>query len=628
MLIGLTLSEPPYPSPVLTCLGTKNAEVKPFTCDKESEVLGSNLEISPAFWNAAPGMDNGPEIGDNENSEEWVHDSSVDHRGRPPRRASTGSWKAAMYILLIEFSERLSYYGIATSLMIYLTKVLQEELKVAAKNANYWAGVTTLMPLLGGFVADGYLGRFATVIVSTIVYLLGLIVLATSQLAPTLKPGRSLRLHETLFFVGIYLVSVGTGGHKPSLESFGADQFDDGDAVERVQKMSFFNWWNCALCSGILLGVTAIVYTQEKASWGAASVALAAVMAASLAVFLAGWRIYRYRAPEGSPLTPLVRVVVAAVRKRRLQLPADAGELYEVKPQNTKKRLLCHTDQLRFLDKAAIVEHGGGGETRGPWRLATVTQVEETKLVLAMVPIWVATLPFGMEAAQQTTFFIKQGTAMDRRLGARFEIPPASMFAIVAAAMIATVALYDRVLEPRLRRATGGERGISILRRIGVGMAFAVAGVTVAAAVERRRLSSTSPAAMSVLWLVPQFLPMGVGDGFALVGLQEYFYDQVPDGMRGLGIGLYLSVIGAGNLLSSLVIAAADRVSSHGGRASWFAKDLNRSRLDLFYWLLACIGAADLVFYVLVAARYSYKTVKTTKVGYDDDGGSDCAAVA
>ena len=172
-------------------------------------------------------------------------------------------------------------------------------------------------------------------------------VLATAQLSPRLKPGHSLRLHEVLFFVGIYLVSVGTGGHKSALESFGADQFDESHAAERVQKMSFFNWWNCALCSGVLLGVTVIVYAQERIGWGAASVVLAAVMAASLVVFLAGWRFYRYRVPEGNPLTPLLQAVVAAVRKRRLALPADAGELYEVKPQNIKKRLLCHTHQLR-----------------------------------------------------------------------------------------------------------------------------------------------------------------------------------------------------------------------------------------------------------------------------------------
>lgn len=29
----------------------------------------------------------------------WVHDSSVDHKGRIPLRASTGSWKAALFII-------------------------------------------------------------------------------------------------------------------------------------------------------------------------------------------------------------------------------------------------------------------------------------------------------------------------------------------------------------------------------------------------------------------------------------------------------------------------------------------------------------------------------------------------
>lgn len=72
----------------------------------------------------------------------------------------------------IEFSERLSYFGIATSLILYLSKVLHQDLQTAVKSVNYWSGVTTLMPLLGGFIADAYLGRFSTVLVATIIYLL------------------------------------------------------------------------------------------------------------------------------------------------------------------------------------------------------------------------------------------------------------------------------------------------------------------------------------------------------------------------------------------------------------------------------------------------------------------------
>jgi hypothetical protein len=55
--------------------------------------------------------------------------------------------------------------------------------------------------------------------------------------------------------------------------------------------MSSFNWWNCALCAGVLLGVV-VVYAQDSLGWGATTLVLAAVMAASLAVFLATRRWY------------------------------------------------------------------------------------------------------------------------------------------------------------------------------------------------------------------------------------------------------------------------------------------------------------------------------------------------
>ncbi|GMP67864.1 hypothetical protein CsSME_00027707 [Camellia sinensis var. sinensis] len=128
--------------------------------------------------------------------EKWVNDSSLDHKGRVPLRSNTGVWKASLFIIAIEFSERLSYFGIATSLIIYLTKVIHQDLKTAAKSCNYWSGVTTMMPLLGGFLADAYLGRFTTILASSVVYLLGLILLAMSTIVPSLKPCGTGICHE------------------------------------------------------------------------------------------------------------------------------------------------------------------------------------------------------------------------------------------------------------------------------------------------------------------------------------------------------------------------------------------------------------------------------------------------
>lgn len=54
---------------------------------------------------------------------------------------------------------------------MYLTAVLQQDLKTAAKNVNDWLGVTAVVPLVGGFLADAYVGRFWMVLISSLIYL-------------------------------------------------------------------------------------------------------------------------------------------------------------------------------------------------------------------------------------------------------------------------------------------------------------------------------------------------------------------------------------------------------------------------------------------------------------------------
>lgn len=583
----------------------------------------------------------GREAKESDEEEKRVHDSSVDYKGRVPFRSSTGVWKASLFIITIEFSERLCNFGITANVISYLTKVIHQDLKTAAKSVNYWAGVTTMMPLFGGFLADAYTGRFSMVLLSSLVYLLGLSLLTMSQFIPSLKPcdvggcEKARKIHEVAFFLAMYSISLGTGGHKPCLQSFGADQFDDDHAEERKKKLSFFNWWNIALCCGLFLGVTVIVYIEDNVSWGVAILILTITMAVTVATFYLGKPYYRYRLPEGSGLTPMLQVLVAAIRKRKLPSPSNPALLYEVPSYKIQGRLLGHTDRLTFLDKAAVLEEEEitNEMKHNPWRLATVTKVEEMKLVLSIIPIWLTSLPFGLCVVQTATFFVKQGATLNRKIGHNFEIPPASIYSLSAVGMIISVVIYDKILVPFLRRATGNERGISILKRIGSGMIFSVVTMSVAALVERKRQKIAEEdidvldgeknveLPMSVFWLAPQFLILGLGDGFTLVGLQEFFYDQVPDSMRSLGMAFFLSVLGAGNFLSSFLITAVDHITEKDGKG-WIGKDLNSSRLDKFYWLLAAINSVNIFAYVFFARRYTYKNVQrrvaATNLNKDD----------
>lgn len=72
----------------------------------------------------------------------------------------------------VEVAERMSYYGIASNLITYLTNVLHQSTATAAKNVNIWSGVTATLPFLGAFLADAYWGRYKTIVASSIVYLL------------------------------------------------------------------------------------------------------------------------------------------------------------------------------------------------------------------------------------------------------------------------------------------------------------------------------------------------------------------------------------------------------------------------------------------------------------------------
>jgi peptide/histidine transporter 3/4 len=565
-----------------------------------------------------------PEIGRNNEQLEWVSNGSVDVRGRPALRKKSGGWKASIFILVFVFSEALAYVAIALTMIIYLTTVLDEGVATAVKNVNYWVGTTCVMPLIGGFMADVYFGRYRMVLISSTVYVLGLVLLTLSVSLPALKPNNG------VFFLALYLISVGIGGHKPSLEPFGVDQFDEEDKTEMLKKNSFFNHWFLWLCVGMLLAVTVVAYVQENISWGFGFGIVTVAMAISTLLFLYGTPFYRHKVPGGSPVTGIAQVVVAAIRKRNINMPSDTSLLYEkdVGLIKSGQKLLLHTDNFPFLDKAAIMVQDSSGwipdeqesKKPNPWIVCPVTQVEETKIILRMVPIWLSCLIFAMTALQSNSLFVKQGSTMDRSMGSHFRIPSASLLAFQTVCAIVFVIIYDRCIVALARRITGNERGITVLQRIGIGMFFSVLSMVTAALTENMRIhvakthdlldSPKTTIPLSVFWLTPQFVLMGIAEVFSIVGLQEYFYDQVPDSMRSLGIAFYLSVLGVSSFLGSFLVTIVEGVSKRGGHIGWLANNLNRAKLGYFYWLLAILSVINLSSYVCLARTYKYKNLQ------------------
>jgi dipeptide/tripeptide permease len=558
------------------------------------------------------------------NSDSKTLSDAWDFKGRPAVRSLTGGWSCAAMILGVELCERLTTLGIAVNLVTYLTSTMHLGNAVSANTVTNFMGTSFMLCLFGGFIADTYLGRYLTIGIFAAVQAFGVTILTISTAAPGLQPppcanpasGSCVKANSTqlgVLYLALYLTALGTGGLKSSVSGFGSDQFDDADKSEKKQMMTFFSWFFFFISLGSLLAVTVLVYVQDNLGrkWGYGVCALAIVI--GLSVFLAGTKRYRFKKLVGSPLKQIAAVVVAAWRKKKLQLPSDSGMLYsghadaEAGLKKGIKQRLPHTKEFRFLDRAAIVDPS----TKAPetkWTLSTLTDVEEVKQVIRMLPTWATTILFWTIYAQMTTFSVSQATMMDRHIGRHFEIPAGSLTVFFVGSILLTVPVYDRIIVPLSRRVTGHPQGMSPLQRIAVGLLLSTFAMVAAALTEHKRIDAVhNGVTLSVFWLVPQFFLVGSGEAFTYIGQLDFFLRECPKGMKTMSTGLFLSTLSLGFFLSSVLVSIVHKIFGSSGKKAWLADNLNEGKLYNFYWLLAVLSAANLVAFLVLAKGYVYK---------------------
>ena len=253
-------------------------------------------------------------------------------------------------------------------------------------------------------------------------------------------------------------------------------------------------------------------------------------------------------------------------------------------------------------------------------KVCTVSEIEEAKAILRLVPIWVTSLGYAIVFAQTSTFFTKQGATLDRTIFPGFEIPTASLQFFIGLTIVFFIPVYDRIFVPIARSITTKPFGITMLQRIGTGMLLSVTCMVIAALIETKRLKTVKEFRMvdmpnviipiSVWWLLPQYVLSGIVEVFTVVELQEFFYDQVPIELGSVGLTLYLSIFGVGNFLSSFLVSVIEEVTGGDGKDSWFADNLNQAYLDYFYWLPAGLSAIVFAAYLYFVKSYIYNRPK------------------
>ncbi|XP_049409057.1 protein NRT1/ PTR FAMILY 2.3-like [Solanum stenotomum] len=205
----------------------------------------------------------------------------------------------------------------------------------AVQIANLVNGAGSLTPVLAAIIADSFLGCFSTIWISSIISLLGTLLLALTATVDSLRPkpcevGSTSctpkpKVQYVVLYAAIFLATLGSGGTRSTLSTIGADQLADKPKDQGI----FFNWFFFFWYSASVIASTAIVYVEDNVSWKAGFFICVAANVLGSAIFLMGSRFYAHFKPKGSPFTSLARVIVASIRKRQVALPSTAEDFFQ-----------------------------------------------------------------------------------------------------------------------------------------------------------------------------------------------------------------------------------------------------------------------------------------------------------
>ncbi|GAA0159644.1 hypothetical protein Leryth_017244 [Lithospermum erythrorhizon] len=567
----------------------------------------------------------------------------VNIRGKPiPDLSKTGGWVAAFFIFGNEMAERMAYFGLSVNMVAFMFYVMHRPFASSANAVNIFLGISQASSVLGGFLADAYLGRYWTIAIFSTIYLAGLtgITLCAaidifvpnqdqcdqlSLLLGNCEPAKSWQM--IYLYSVLYITGFGAAGIRPCVSSFGADQFDERSRDYKAHLDRFFNFFYLSVTVGAIIAFTAIVYIQMNLGWGSAFGALAIAMALANVVFFSGTPLYRHRLPGGSPLTRVAQVLIAAFRKRNSSFQSsELVGLYELPGKRSAIKgssKIPHTDDFRCLDKAAL-QLKEDGVDRNPWRLCTVTQVEEVKILLKLLPIPACTIMMNLILTEFLTLSVQQAYTLNTHLG-HLKLPVTCMPVFPGLSIFLLLSLYYSVFVPLSRRITGHPHGASQLQRVGIGLAISIISVAWAGLFERYRRNYaiengyeasflTPMSSLSAYWLLIQYCLIGIAEVFCIVGLLEFLYEEAPDAMRSIG-SAYAAVAGglgcfAASALNSIIKSVTGNEEKR--QPSWLSQNINTGRFDYLYWLLTVLSLINFGIFLYAAKRYQYRTKPAT----------------
>lgn len=441
------------------------------------------------------------------------------------------------FIVANELCERFSYYGLRAILVKYFIDRLDYSERTAKSIFAYTTALAYFMPILGGVVSDSWLGKFKTIFIFSLVYVAGGGLLAGTAIDPAAWGA----------FLALFLISVGTGGIKPCVSAFGADQLpqDQPKALSTFFHMFYFSINLGSVCSILIVPVV-----RSEYGYAVAFSIPAVLLLIATSIFLLGKNSYQHNPPTGSVLVRFVSTLCAARTERKaaeleqnafLAPGAQASDNYDANGM----RVNSHNDVAQPQQPTHWIDYA--------CRVYPAQDVDDAKRVWAILPIFCALPIFWTLFDQQGSTWTLQAEKLDPMIGS-LKLQAEQIQALNAFFILALVPLFDRCVYPSLQRC-----GFSTapLKRMVVGMIFGALAFFIAGGLDLW-IANSSEQSVNVGWQAPQYLILSIGEVLVSTTGLEFAYSQAPQSMKSTVSSLFLLTTAVGDLLAGVIFSGVD----------------------------------------------------------------------
>lgn len=575
-----------------------------------------------------------------------IHDPEnvTDDFQTPSPKSKNPMFHSVIFILFVELCERLAYYTFAGSFKTFLTengmaKTSSASMYVAFNMISY------VSPIVGGWLADAYWGRYKTILTLGSIYIIGVWITTLATL-PAINS-------DIMYLVGIMsFVAFGMGGIKPNVCNFGADQFDSSTEKGRLDQESFFSYFYFCINLGSIVSfgyLTTLAQNGQGAipkEWGfftAYAVASTCMVIAIGTVWLLRKRFVKFP-PSGDSLRGLCHYLWNSAK-------------YTGKGKVLLAGWLCFMSSIVFSITASFLSSAGGeiGAYVAYFAMAIqffgactlvcghlrnnhldvmenhhCLEVEEAKGLLDTVPqVIIGSIGVMSNYNLMATVMFDQACQSNLMLGT-YQLA-GSFFQIGDCfGIVIFTPILDKVIYPLVSKLIG--RHMPSYMKIISGMMVSCASLAVAVILEYQRKSAplmafnancpndpncNSPgysgcagdgiemSDFSAMWLFIPYAMIGISETMILPQLYYISYDQCPARARSISMAF--------NLMCNLTIASIYSNTFFFIFSSSYTSNINDGAIQVFYFTGIVLSIICAILYYFVSQQFVHKDYGSTK---------------